>query len=324
MLRASFTFALLVCCALAHAVTPTGGAVLPGSEPEPVTLGVYIDSVHGFNFSDGTFRVSGYMWWKFKSKEFNPLAAMQIINARDVRVLQPAQQVFPDGRRYASVPFFATINQHLDAAAYPFDRHPLQIHIETWYPAKELTLVPDTTESKLGNEVFSPGWRVSDLRVSAKPYTYPTNFGYVSQSDQTYSRATIELTARRESSGLVFDAFIGFFVCGLLCLAGYLVNPALLGPRTTLIASATFAAMSNKYLINSQIDSSVRSLLADRVALGAFLMIGALLATSAWCERLIEAGRTGQAARVNRLAFYCVLALYIAGNLLAFALALFK
>jgi hypothetical protein len=172
--------------------------------------------------------------------------------------------------------------------------------------------------------LFSPGWRISDLAVSAQEYTYPTRFGYRAATDQTYSRAQITVSANRNSRGLVFDAFVGFFVSSLLCLATYFVNPALFGVRSTLLASATFAAMSNKYLINSQIDSAVRSILADRVAFAAFLMIGALLISSTICERMLEAGRTERAARFNRSAFRCVAIAYAIGISLSFAIALYS
>ena len=63
---------LLLVCRSAQAATPTG-AELPGSDPEKVASGVYIQDIYGFNFADGSFRISGYMWWKFRSIELNPL-----------------------------------------------------------------------------------------------------------------------------------------------------------------------------------------------------------------------------------------------------------
>jgi hypothetical protein len=68
----------------------------------------------------------------------------------------------------------------------------------------------------------------------------------------------------------------------------------------------------------------VRSSLADRVALAAFLMIGALLITSVICERLLEAGEVARATRFNRLAFMGVGSAYALGISLSFALALYS
>ena len=314
---------LLLVCRSAQSATPTG-AELPGNDPEKVAFGVYIQDIYGFNFADGSFRIAGYMWWKFRSIELNPLESAGIINARDVRLIQPVRRTMPDGRHYVGASFFATINQRLDAAAYPFDSHRLIFTLEHWFAAKELQLVADPGESTLSNELFSPGWRISNLAVSVGDFTYPTKFGSVAAGDQTYSRVQIAVSAHRNSTGLVFDAFIGFFVSSLLCLGSYFVNPAMFGVRSTLIASATFAAISNKYLINSQIDAAVRSALADRVALAAFLMIGALLVTSVICERLLEAGQVARATRFNRLAFIGVAITYAVGISLSFALALYS
>lgn len=311
------------CCGRGFAATPTG-AELPGSEPERITFGVYIQDVYAFNFADGSVKISGYLWWKFRSAEFNPLESAGIVNARELRFTQPVRRTTADGLHYVGATFFATINQRLDAAAYPFDSHRLKFSVEHWFSAKELQLVPDSADSTLSNELFSPGWQISDLAVSVADYTYPTRFGSAAAGDQTYSRAEVAVSAHRRSTGLVFDAFVGFFVSSLLCLATYFVNPALFGVRSTLLASATFAAMSNKYLINSQIDAAVRSVLADRVALAAFLMIGALLVVSTICERLLEAGRGERAARVNRLAGRGVALAYAFGISLSFALALYS
>jgi hypothetical protein len=314
---------LLPLCAPAQAATPTG-AELPGSDPEKVTFGVYVQDIYAFNFADGSVRISGYLWWKFRSDEFDPLESAGIINARDMRLTQPVRRTMPDGQHYVGASFFATINQRLDAAAYPFDSHRLTLILEHWYSSRELQLIADAGESRLSNELFSPGWHISDLAVSIGDYTYPTKFGSAAPSDQTYSRAQIAVSANRNSTGLVFDAFVGFFVSSLLCLGSYFVNPSMFGVRSTLIASATFAAISNKYLINSQIDAAVRSALADRVALAAFLMIGALLITSIICERLLEAGQVARAARFNRLAFIGVAIAYAVGISLSFALALYS
>jgi hypothetical protein len=121
MARAFIALAgILLCyiCAQVHAAAPTG-AELPGEAPEQVTVGIYIQDIYGFNFADGSYRISGYLWWKFRSAEFNPLESAEIVNARDVRMTQAVRRTLPDGQRYVASSFFATINQQLNAAGLP-------------------------------------------------------------------------------------------------------------------------------------------------------------------------------------------------------------
>ncbi len=321
--------AFLYCVVLLFLIRPASShatltdLTLPGADAEPVTFGMHIEGVHSLDFTDDTYTVSGFVWWRFRSPAFDPLEAMQIVGAREVRTGNPVRLNLSDGTRYVGFYVFAVINQNLDPANYPFDAHKLRIAFETPYPASELRLVPDTANTRLSDELYAPGWNVSGIGFTESTRVYKTDFGIPSLGHH-FSRAVIALEAKRDSTGLVFDSFIGFFVSAMLCFGAYFINPSLLGPRATLIASATIAAVTNKYLINAQIAPSMRSQLADSFALGAFLMILTLMIMSVICERMMEAGKRGAAMRLNRIALGTVAVLYVISHVIIFSRAIWS
>lgn len=309
--------ALLLCCLLTSLVAPPPAAgaaltslTLPGDDPEQVTFGMHIESVHTLDFSTDTFQVSGFVWWRFRSAEFNPLQTMQIIGARNVRTGAPVRLKFSDGTQYMGFYVFAEINQDLDPARYPYDRHRLRIVFETPYPATELKLIPDTANTRLSDDPYAPGWKLSNMAFTEATHAYRTDFG-IPALGHNFSRAVIAVDAKRSGAGHMIDSFIGFIVAALICLGAYLVNPMLLAPRATLIACATFSAVTNKYLVNAHLAPLMRSHLSDMLAFGAFLMIITLLIMSVTCERMIEGGRRAAAIRLNKIALASVAVLYI-------------
>ncbi len=86
----------------------------------------------------------------------------------------------------------------------------------------------------------------------------------------------------------------------LLCLLGYLIHPSLLGARASLVTTATFTAVGNKYIVNTPIETGVTARLANVAVVTSFAMVLLLMITSIICERMMEAGQLQRAVRLNR------------------------
>ena len=129
---------------------------------------------------------------------------------------------------------------------------------------------------------------------------YPTTFGLKERANDRYSRVVVEVVAERVGWRVALDYFIGFIVCVLLCLLGYLIPVNLLAARTTLLTAATIAAVGNKYVINTLTETSVTARLVNVAVIAAFAMVLIYMLTSVRCERIAEAGHRARAERLNR------------------------
>ncbi len=268
--------------------------------PGEVHVGIFMYSVQQLDIAKHSFRVAFNIWWRYHGDTFDPIAALQVVNAQSMTVVEEDRRKLPNGDNYVVARVEATIEQLLDTSAFPFDRHRLRVEIESPYEDDYLRYVVDTKDSLLDPEVYSPGWRITDFAMHVESKRYPTDFGLHERTNDRYSRAVIEVSAEHRGWGLVIDYFIGFIACVLICLLGYLVNPRLLQTRTTMIGTAVFAAVGNKYVVNSLTDTSFGSRPVNIVVVTSFLMVLTMLLTSIACERMIEAGHTDRAVRINR------------------------
>ena len=293
--------------AIAPSVTTATVTLAPGHVPPPsatppgrVQLGIYLFSVQDLDFAKHTFHSTFEVWWRWRGEGFDPLATLQVVGARTATVTLEDRRKLPDGENYAVARVDATINQVLDTGAFPFDRHRLLIQIESPYEDEYLNFAVDSEASLLDADAFSPGWRLTDFRVREERVKYPTTFGLKERANDRYSRVVVEVVAERVGWRVALDYFIGFIVCVLLCLLGYLIPVNLLAARTTLLTAATIAAVGNKYVINTLTETSVTARLVNVAVIAAFAMVLIYMLTSVRCERIAEAGHRARAERLNR------------------------
>jgi len=265
-----------------------------------VKVGVYLYSVQELDFSKYTFHPTFEVWFRWRGDAFDPLANLHVVGARSMTVTLEDRRKLANGENYVVARVDAVINTTFDTSAFPFDRHRLQIAIESPYEDDYLVYEVDRGASMLDPDVFSPAWRLSGFQVREYRKRYPTSFGLTERTEDRYSTIVVEVVAERVSWRVAVDYFIGFIVCVLLCLLGYFVPPDMLQVRTTVATSATFAAIGNKYVVNALTETSFTARLVNVAVITSFVMLLIYIIVSIRCERLVKAGQPARAARLNR------------------------
>jgi hypothetical protein len=317
MLKAGISHFVAITAALvAVAVPPSVTAqipasatttIAPGHIPPPSTtpvgavqVGIYLYSIQEIDFARHTFHPRFEIWWRWRGDGFDPLATLHIVGARSASAVQEDRRKLADGENYLVARVDAVINQTLDTVSFPFDRHRLQIQIESPYEDEYLQYTIDNEASLLDPDSFSPGWRLTGFRMSETRIKYPTTFGLKERVDERYSRVVAEVVAERVDWRVAVDYFVGFIVCVLVCLLAFFIHPRLIQVRASLVTAATITAVGNKYIVNSLTETSVTARLANAAVITSFAMVLLLMISSIVCERMIEAGQTGRALRLNR------------------------
>jgi len=275
---------------------PSSGAAPVG----PVRVGVYLYAVQELDFARYTFHPSFEVWFRWHGDAFDPLANLHVVGARTTLITPEDRRRLPDGENYVVARVDAVINETFDTGAFPFDQHRLVIAIESPFEDDYVVYEVDQKASMLDPDAFSPGWRLVDFTVREMRKQYPTSFGLTERAGDRYSTVVAEVVAQRIGWRVAVDYFIGFIVCVLLCLLGYLIPVNLLAARTTLLTAATIAAVGNKYVINSLTETSVTARLVNVSVISAFAMVLTYMLTSVRAERIADAGDRPRAERLNR------------------------
>lgn len=268
-----------------------------GAEPAKVIVGTYVNKVQEVSFRDSRMAIDFYIWFRWKPegtlKDYKPLESMELINGRVDNKSSVVEKVV-NGEHYASARITATIFKTWGLDTFPFDNHRVRVYLEdSQYFAEELTFEPDLKNSRLGDELTLPGWRLADFSIEAVPKTYNTNYGDLSaatDAQSTYSRLSFGMTMWREGWGtavkllstVVFATLVSFVVFG--------IKPSDVDPRFGLGVGALFAVAASAFVVAStQPDSGVLTI-ADEMHIIAMGFIFASVVQSAFCLKWDEAG----------------------------------
>jgi len=274
--------------------------------PAKVVVGTYVNKVQEVSFRDSRFAIDFYIWFRWKAegalKDYKPLDSMELINGRVDNKSSVVEKVV-NGENYASARITATIFKTWGLETFPFDNHQVRVHLEdSQYFADDLTFEPDRKNSRLGDEMSLPGWRLTDFSLEAVPKTYNTNYGDLSaatDAQSTYSRLSFGMTMWRDGWGtavkllstVVFATLVAFVVFG--------IKPSDVDPRFGLGVGALFAVAASAFVVAStQPDSGVLTI-ADEMHIIAMGFIFASVVQSAFCLKWDEAGLEDRYKKVD-------------------------
>lgn len=274
----AFVAIVLLAAMAAPASAATGGATT-------CRIGVYVTSVHNIDTVAGTFDADFWMWSVCPTSDLKPLETMQFLNAEAVEGQLEAS--LPRGKSWWSTRMFSgTFRQDFQMANYPFDHQVLTLRIEeSVLDNRGLLYTLDTAESGIDREMTTPGWAVSDLRMTAGVTTRDTTFGDPSLPDgqSAYASATIALKADREAKvsnfiKATFPLFIAAFLA-LISMAFDVVETDTFMGRMGALGSILFAVVLSFVSLDQLVGPHQGLYFLDQVHFGALVLL--LLAT-AW------------------------------------------
>jgi len=216
-----------------------------------------------------------------------------------------------------------TMKENWSVEDFPFDEQHLKIQIEnTLFDNKHLVFVPDTAGSRYDAKEAIDGWKITNFAVSQRVNDYETGFGDASSNFQEFSTFTITMDIERSAWGLFMKIFVGMYIAFLIAIVSFTPQPSELEPRFGLPVGGLFAAVGNKYIIDSVLPESSSFTLVDTLHSMTFFAIFVTLVVSALSLKLHDYGKFDKALLVNRIGAWVVISVYLVGNIVAIALAL--
>lgn len=293
------------------------------ASPDTVRVGAYVMSVHDINFHDKEYTARYWLWFVYKNPSFDFVKQLDITNAKTIDEPQLLEDSLGNSK-WVMLKMRSVMKENWNVLDFPFDRQHLKIHIEnSLYDTRDLVFQPDTKSSKYDPEGTLAGWKIKNFQVNSSEKTYETGFGdnRVGRDHQVFSSFNIEMDIERNAWGLFLKIFIGMYISFLIAMVGFAPNPSEVEPRFGLPVGGLFAAVGNKYIIDSILPESASFTLVDILHSITFFTIFAILVVSAIALKLHDKGKVDASNRVNKIGSRMVAGIYILSNIILVSLA---
>lgn len=290
--------------------------------PDTVKVGAYIISLHDVNFHEKEYTIRFWLWFVYDNPDFDFSRQLDIPNAKEIA---PPEIILDsiDGKAWAIMKMKCTMKESWDVRDFPFDQQHLKVQIEnTLFDNHRLIFVPDSTGSRFDEKEAIDGWTIKNFKVIGRDNDYETGFGDASNPYQVFSTFNIEMDIERDAWGLFLKIFIGMYIAFLISIISFTPHPSELEPRFGLPVGGLFAAVGNKYIIDSVLPESSSFTLVDTLHAMTFFAIFGTLLVSAFSLKLHDAGKNEMSLKINRIGSRIVVSVYVVLNAIAIILAL--
>ena len=290
--------------------------------PDTVKVGAYVISVHDINFHEKEYTIRFWLWFVYDNPEFDFSKQLDIPNAKSI---EPPEIIMDslDNKAWAIMKMKCIMKESWDVQDFPFDRQHLKVQIEnTLFDNKRLVFTPDVKGSQFDKAEAIDGWEIKNFIVRNDNNDYETGFGDETTNNQVFSAFKIEMDIDRDAFGLFMKIFIGMYIAFLISIISFTPHPSELEPRFGLPVGGLFAAVGNKYIIDSLLPESSDFTLVDTLHSLTFVSILMTLMVSAISLKLYDNKKEQSALLVNSVGSKVVVAVYVVANIIFIVLAL--
>ncbi len=293
------------------------------AQPDTVKAGAYIISVHDINFHEKEYTARFWLWFLYKNEGFDFASQLDIPNAKAIEQPDIVKDEL-NGKTWVMMKMKCTMKENWQVHDFPFDKQHLKVKVEnSIFDRGALVFNPDVKGSMFGDDETIDGWTISNFKVSANINEYQTGFGdsRPGRDHQSFSQFVIEMDIARDAFGLFMKIFLGMYIAFLIAMLSFTPHPSELEPRFGLPVGGLFAAVGNKYIIDSLLPETSSFTLVDSLHAVTFIAIFITLLISAIALNLHDKGKKEQCLRLNKIGSRAVVSIYVLLNLIFIVLA---
>lgn len=299
--------------------TETALEATASTEPDQVSVGVYINDIQQLDLQTHSYAMDFYVWLRWTNPDINPALTLEYMNPFQLwghipTPLYEEPQALPDGSFYMAIRYQGQFNSKLPLEKYPFDDQSLIVEFEdNSVGASRQVFVPDTDPVSMNPEMTLPGYILGapTLTVSSKPY--PTNFGDTSLAElEPYSRVTFAVPVHRPTLTYAIKIILPIFlivICGALV---FFIHPSYVEGRIGMGISALLTLVVLQLTTNSQLPEVDYLMMIDILYFVAYIYVVAGLAQVVRTTWAAHADDTVRAVAQDRQAFLWSTAAYLA------------
>ncbi len=171
------------------------------AQPDTVSVGSYVISVHDINFRDKQYTMRFWLWFVYDNPDFDFSTQLDIPNAKSIDTPEIILDSL-NGKAWAIMKMKATMKESWNVQDFPFDQQHLKVQIEnTLFDDQSLVFKPDVKGSAFDKNEAIDGWEIVNFRVTKSTNDYETGFGDPApeRSLQNFSSFLIEMVIQRDA-----------------------------------------------------------------------------------------------------------------------------
>lgn len=292
------------------------GAINLYAQPDTVKTGIYITSIHDIDFKQKEYTVDFWLWLKYKNKDFDFSKNLEIPQAKSVDKSFYTVDT-SDDKVYMLMKIQCVMKDNWKIENFPFDRQKLRLSIEnSQYDSRSLIFSVDTLGNHYDPRFTLRGWNIDSFEIISGIKAYETTFGdeSLAKPHVEYSSYKVRIGIQRDASDLFWKMFLGMYVAFLIAYTCFYIHADNIDSRFGLSVGALFAAIGNKYIIDSSLPESTSLTLVDTLHGVTLFFIFMIVAASAWALHLVKKNKLQKANKFDMILAQVLLALYIGIN----------
>lgn len=293
--------------------------------PDTVKVGAYVISLHDINFHDKEYTMRFWLWLLHSNPhKFDFPYQTEVPNAKSLEKPDMMTDTMM-GKTWCLMKMKAIMKQSWYVGDFPFDKQDLTVRVEnTVFDKNSLLFQADTLGSNFDSTLTVDGWDIQDFKVSTGTSTYYTSFGDPRFKEQKseYSHFEIKMTLERNAWGLFFKLFMGMYIAFFISSVSFIIDPSEVEPRFGLPVGGLFAAVGNKYIIDSLLPETSTFTLVDSLHTITFLFIFFTIASAAMSLILIDKDKHSRALKLNKIGGRLILGTYLLLNIILIVVAI--
>ncbi len=279
-------------------------------EKDTVKVGVYINSIYDIKLNEESFSVDFWMWFHCKNDSINSLTAIEFVNAKEFSYMLPFYEKVGN-INWSAQKCKAVVKNAYNLENFPFDKQYLKIELEeSVFDTTNLVFIADKIGSKYDASLSKSlnGWKISDFSIEAIAHTYNTTYGNpILPGSSSFAEAVVTFVIERESTGLFIKLFTGVYVAFLISLLVFFIKPTDVDPRFGLAVGGIFAAVGNKYIVDSLLPETIKFTLVDIIHNLTFGYILITIIISIISLNLMNRNKPRASKLLDRISFFAVL-----------------
>lgn len=289
------------------------------AQKDTCKVGVYINSLYDFKLDDKSYMADFWMWMNYTDDSLQFENMIELPNSKSADFSHYSLEK-KGGWNWVTQKCRAQLIHQWDVSKFPFDQQVLRMEIEdTQHDTSQLVYKADEVNSKIDTAFNSSEWHIERFSLKGAVKTYETTYGNPSLSGKSsYPRVVAEITIRRNNSWMkLMKMLTGAYVAFLISCLVFFISSENQDSRFGLCVGGVFAAIGNKYIVESIVPSSTTTTLMDSVhnlTLIFILLIGVVITISLFLFESGDERKKRLSVRLDRTAFATFVVLYVVIN----------
>ncbi len=297
------TFGILVGFFTSTSAHAQDAAYAQEAGPDTVKVGCYIISLHNFNFREKEYTARFWLWMLYDSPNIEFHDDVEIPNAKTLN-FDAMVDDSTAGYKWIQLKITANMKETWNVKDYPFDEQELEIIVEnSKYDARTVVFIPDTVGQYFDPDFVVEGWNIKEFKVGTGISHYATGFGdgSLDKPESDYSKFIISIKLERSAWGLFFKIFLGMYVAFAISFVSFWVDAEHTESRFALPVGGLFAAVGNKYIIDSYLPESSAFTTVDILHGATFVSIFITIAFAALSLKYEDGGNLKLSHKTDKI-----------------------